>query len=80
MHDHPFIVLQAIQALKPHGLVRRISVHGRRVELHLEDGRILTREIPPAQEAVPENTTVEEMSTPHKTKSKRPYRKNLPKD
>lgn len=80
MHDHPFIVQQAIQGLKPHGLVKRISVHGRRVELHLEDGRILTREIPPAQEAVPENTTVEETSTPQKTKSKRPYCKNLPKD
>jgi hypothetical protein len=84
MHDHPSIVLQAIQALKPHGLVKRISVHGGRVELHLEDGRILTREIPPAHTPAAGETAPAEVDTlpptPPRKKSKRPFRKTTPKD
>jgi hypothetical protein len=84
MHDHPSIVLQAIQALKPHGLVKRISVHGRRVELHLEDGRILTRELPTAQTPAAGETTTGEVDvlspTPLRKKAKRSFRKTTPKD
>lgn len=81
MHDHPAIVLQAIRALKPHGLVRRIRVCGRSVELYLEDGRVLRREIPAAEAAAAEAAgSGMDAPLPAGKASRRPSRKLKPKD
>lgn len=90
MHDHPAIVLQALQALKPSGLVRRIRITGGCVALYLEDGRVLRREIPVAEATVadPANVGAADVSPksvpaappPAKKPSRRARRKFTPKD
>ncbi len=84
MHDHAPIVLQAIQALKPHGLVKRICVRGQRVELHLEDGRVLTRDVPstptPAEDDGRSGTPPAAHAPGARPSRRRPARKTHPKD